>query len=151
MIIRLKIWWKWYVFQPCFIIQGTHDCKYQFINKNFVILSDLDLFQSNPTFQLLWGLVLGKISSLTLLDCWRRCLSKYLGFTWMLWGGRCDWDSLLSVVDAEAEPLTAGVKPSSFSIIWRVWGGKTPLQVPKRCLILEWTAGSTCLYALQNT
>lgn len=91
-------------------------------------LSNLNLSQSNSTFEIFKGLVLGASISPTVLDCCRCCLSKYSGFTWML-----------------------RVKPSSFSIIRRVWGGKTSFQVLKRRLILDWTEGSTCLYALQNT
>ena len=86
-----------------------------------------------------------KFTLLTLPDCWRRCLSRYLGFTWMLFGGRWDCRSARPVLLAAAEPSLLALKPSSFSICWSVFGWKTPFQVPKRCRILERIGGSTCL------
>lgn len=85
----------------------------------------------------------------TLVVCSRCLASKYFGFTWMLCAGRWTCESCLDVTDDE--PLTLVENSSSSAIIWSVCEGNTPFQVPKRWRIPEWTAGSTCLYALQNT
>ena len=91
---------------------------------------------------------------LALFGCWNCCLaSKYFRttWTWMLWDGRWDWESGFGAAEPDDDPLVDDWKPRSFSIIWSEVGENTPFHVPKRCLMLVCTGGSTCLYALQKT